>query len=608
MLAYLLSPRYCVLWTTAIYWLSASFQVSALAHSSNVFGERQSSGGISWFTCPDGENMQCAFFSVPRDYTNPTDNDTVSIFMRKLPATVPAEDRLGTILTNPGGPGGSGTAWLAQRGESNSAITEGRYDIIGFDPRGINMTTPQTGCFDTEGKGLQLQYQQTLLGTPFDARGSLKLPNSSRAASERIFVNKLSASEANVGLACKTRGNEAMLQSVGTVLVVKDMVRIMEALGDTSINYWGYSYGTVLGATFAAMYPELVNRMVLDGVSNAESYFNDIFQWGRDGMTDTHKTLTGFLSSCVDAGPDRCAFAAAPNGTVTTTTAGLRKRLNALYARLRDGPMSVPDSSAGPGILTASDLKSVVFFGLYSPVVWPGIAQDLAEVERGNAANVYAYVHMLYGTIEPGNFTDNVYGRYKEKYGLPSTTPSIMCSDSPQANVTLDQYIAYFHELSELSPTGEQWALYFGKCRGWPFRAIERYTGPWTVADGLKKTKFPILFMSLDADPVTPLRSAVKMSEGFGSESAVLLVQQGFGHCTDAHPSLCTMKNVRDYFIEGKVPANGTHCTPEPGFIFPSNTTGAVRRSTKVLEKRDALLLDALDKLRGKPKWSFHPH
>ncbi|KAG9122566.1 hypothetical protein FRC07_001004, partial [Ceratobasidium sp. 392] len=80
---------------------------------------------------------------------------------------------------------------------------------------------------------------------------------------------------------------------------------------------------------------------------------------------------------------------------------------------------------------------------------------------------------------------------------------------------------------------------------------------------GLKKTKFPILFMSLEADPVTPLSSAVKMSRGFGDESATLLVQQGFGHCTTSHPSLCTYKHVHDYFVDGKVPPNGTHCTPE---------------------------------------------
>lgn len=87
------------------------------------------------------------------------------------------------------------------------------------------------------------------------------------------------------------------------------------------------------------------------------------------------QTLTGFLSSCVEAGPGRCAFATAPNGTVTTTTTGLRERLNGLYARLRDEPMTVDEAYVGPGILTASDLKSVMFYALYAPVIWQATAQ-----------------------------------------------------------------------------------------------------------------------------------------------------------------------------------------------------------------------------------------
>ncbi|KAG8727913.1 hypothetical protein FRC12_022147 [Ceratobasidium sp. 428] len=136
-----------------------------------------------------------------------------------------------------------------------------------------------------------------------------------------------------------------------------------------------------------------------------------------------------------------------------------------------------------------------------------------------------------------------------------------------------------------------------GNCNGWAFRSSQRYTGPWTVEKGFKKTKFPVLFASLDADPVTPLTSAIKMSKGFGKESATLLVQQGFGHCTTAHPSLCTYKHIRDYFVDGTVPANGTHCTPEPGYIYPTNSTSSKRAMSR-LSKRDAELLKAVHGLR----------
>ncbi|KAG9123343.1 hypothetical protein FRC07_015067 [Ceratobasidium sp. 392] len=87
------------------------------------------------------------------------------------------------------------------------------------------------------------------------------------------------------------------------------------------------------------------------------------------------------------------------------------------------------------------------------------------------------------------------------------------------------------------------------------------------------------------------------MSRGFGNESATLLVQQGFGHCTTSHPSLCTYKHVHDYFVDGKVPPNGTHCTPEPGFIYPTNGTSS-KRALSGLDKRDVDLLEALHRLR----------
>ncbi|KAG8777948.1 hypothetical protein FRC12_000102 [Ceratobasidium sp. 428] len=200
--------------------------------------------------------------------------------MRKFPANVSAENRLGTIITNPGGPGIPGGANIAKIGEQLSIIVEGKYDIIGFDSCGVNLTGPWTGCFATEAEALLLGYQMDLQGAPYP-RSSL--------ANDRAVVKKLGAIQAEHNAACVANGNRKMLESLGSGFVVQDMVKMIEALGEDSINYWGWSYGTVLGSTFAAMRPDLVNRMVLDGVAIAESYYNDIWQFGRDGMVETHK-------------------------------------------------------------------------------------------------------------------------------------------------------------------------------------------------------------------------------------------------------------------------------------------------------------------------------
>ncbi|KAG8715284.1 hypothetical protein FRC09_016754, partial [Ceratobasidium sp. 395] len=564
----------------------AAFALSARVAATPL---RRQSSGISWFQCPDHDKTQCAFFDVPRDYSNPDENDTVSIFMRKLPANVSDENRLGTILTNPGGPGGSGSAYIAEGGERLRTIVDGRYDIIGFDPRAVNLTSPWTACFDYEAKPVLMGVQQEYAGAPY--------PHSS-LEQDRAVVNKLRSIQAAHPAACLANGNRKMLEASSTALVVQDMARMVEALGEDGINYWGYSYGTILGATFAAMRPDLVRRMVLDGVSNSQSYYNDALQWGKDGTAATHKTYTGFLSTCADAGPDLCAFAVPPgNSTEKQTTETLRRRVDAIYTRLGQQPQVVADSLVGPGIITGSNVQAWILGMLYTPIAWPGAMQDLANLEKGNGTGIYTALYSPLATIDSIPYDQNVFNRSMQRFMTRESLAPIACSDLPAFNLSTNAYTDYIREMGKISPVSEQLARLIGTCSGWPFRSSQRYTGPWTVEKGFKKTKFPVLFASLDADPVTPLSSAVTMSRGFGKESAALLVQQGFGHCTIAHPSLCTIKHIHDYFVEGKVPANGTHCTPEPGYIYPTNSTSS-KRAMSGLDKRDAELLEAMHRLR----------
>ncbi|KAJ1306106.1 hypothetical protein OPQ81_010817 [Rhizoctonia solani] len=202
---------------------------------------------------------------------------------------------------------------------------------------------------------------------------------------------------------------------------------------------------------------------------------------------------------------------------------------------------------------------------------------------------------MVYGVL-PEAYTQNVFNRSMQRLqgDTRESMYPILCGDSPRLNMTVKEYAEYFRELGKINSLGEQWALIIGGCREWPFHAAERYTGPWTVEKGLNKTRFPILLVSMDADPVTPLTSAVKMNRGFGSESSTLLIQQGYGHPSYAHPSLCTIKHVGAYFVNGTVPKNGTYCTPEPGWIYPSNNTQSKRSR---LSKRDEELLNAVERM-----------
>ncbi|CAE6448744.1 unnamed protein product [Rhizoctonia solani] len=390
-----------------------------------------------------------------------------------------------SILFNPGGPGGSGSGVIVGLGETISTMVDGRYDTIGFDPRAVNLTGPSTACHDVELKFAERAYQLHTQGVPFPYVGG---------SGEIAHVAKLSAIQSSHHAVCVQNGNHEMLRNSGTVAVAKDMERIVEALGEDGLNFIGYSYGTILGATFAAMRPNLIKRMVLDGISDAEAYFNDALEWGRSGIQDSHKTFAGFISTCIDAGPVRCVLASTRDNK-TETVDGLTKRLNALHTKLGKEPLVTGDSLTGPGIIQAHNVQLIVFTLIYNPRDWLALAQ-------------------------------------------------------------MEGYTDYFREMGKISPVGEQLALIIGGCRGWSFRASERYTGPWTTEKGLNKTKF--------------------------------------GHPSFSHPSLCTAKNIRDYFVDGKVPKNGTYCTPEPGWIYPASNATSKR---PMLNKRDKDLLEAVKKI-----------
>ncbi|KZO96038.1 alpha/beta-hydrolase [Calocera viscosa TUFC12733] len=548
-------------------------------------GEIRVSGGIAWAPCADLTEFECAYLSVPMDYTNPLPNETVSLSLRRLPATAPMTDRMGTLFINPGGPGGSGTNAVARYGQDLHTILKGRYDILSWDPRGVNQTTPSLDCFATEFDEFIQHFKEWQLGLPFEMKEA--------TGSDDIWFEKIDAYYRSTVASCAKNGNQKMLKSVSTAFVVRDIVSILDALGekDRGLQYWGFSYGTILGATFSALFPELVHRVVLDGVSSARFYSQDIFEWGRSGMDETYKVWDGFLAACAEAGPGRCALA--KDGF---TTDDVRMRVEKIINDLVAKPLPVP-FSVQSGIITASDVLYAIFRGLYAPKGWPDIATAIAEAESGNGT---ALLRELPLTDRKG-MLDNVFNRYTTRLGSEVTTEAIMCGDTDPsvshavAYASTEAFNEYSKELAKLSITGEIWAEWVGRCRIWNITATESYRGPWTVKDGLKKTKFPVLFLGNTADPVTPLSAAKDMSKGFGSESASLLIQDGFGHCSLAHPSLCTARTIASYFIDGKVPEYGTVCPSDDGFLFPESAKANER--LQGLSEEDQKLMRALDTL-----------
>ncbi|KAM0755476.1 alpha/beta-hydrolase [Meredithblackwellia eburnea MCA 4105] len=523
---------------------------------------------VPWFKCPDSPDTYCAFVDVPVDYLQP-DNRSISLALRKYPASVPFIDKKGAIFLNPGGPGGSGTEEIARLGRDISAIVKGEMDIISFDPRGVNLTSPPLGCFRTEALAQLFQRDQEHLGLLYESRplSSLSSPSSPLTPEELRWASNADSYILALDQTCVKRGNKDILLHSSTAATARDLKYLMEMVGEVKLKYWGFSYGTILGATFAAMFPDLVERFVLDGVSDSVSYASDFWQWGRVAVNHTYKTFDGFLSECASAGPSRCALATGTNDTLSS----LHARILSLRERLHMTPLPVTNPS-GTGVLTASSIQHAIFRGMYAPKGWPSLALAIAQAEKGNGTLLWERLNGW--ELAEKDPKENVFGRSMDRLGSGLLCHSIMCSETDPSVLTdtsPETLIRYVRDMGERSISGEPWSGWIAQCRYWSHHAKDVFRGPWTVATGFRKTNFPVLFVGMTADPATPLSAAQSMSQGFGAESASLLIQNGYGHCSIAQPSHCTGKAIRQYFLEGLVPEYGTICDSDPGYIYPES-------------------------------------
>ncbi|KZO90016.1 hypothetical protein CALVIDRAFT_531710 [Calocera viscosa TUFC12733] len=438
---------------------------------------------IAWFACPDVTELQCAFLTVPLDYLDPID------------------EYGGTVFTNPGGPGRNGTAYLIERGPAPNKILGGRYNILSWDPREVNMTTAPLGCFPTDCAEFLQDFKQMRLGLPMSPHHSSF--DAAHAGADEWFLRTEAYYPATI-TSCGKNGNQKMLSAVSTPYVARDIVSILSALGekDRGLQYWGFSYGTILSTTFAAIFPELVHRLVLDGVSDSRSYGNDMCLWGKSGMNDTHLVYEGFLHECALAGPGKCVLAG--KGKLLEE---IGREIFDLEATLLEKPLPMLFTGLNSGILAAPDVRFAIFAALYKPMLWPGLASALSAAIAGDcSALLYLTGFTSKEDMSWRDPLDNVFHRHMTRaLSKPVAQSAIMCSDTdrttllPPGSAVPDTgfFRTWSEELAQESVTGENWARWIGRCRWWNVTAGEVYRGPWTREEGLRKTKRVIISFSL---------------------------------------------------------------------------------------------------------------
>lgn len=528
--------------------LATSLLVSStLAHPTDT-SPQPNTTSVEWSPCDldfdiytkeriaeHGETLFCANLTVPLDYTEPENGKTIDLQLLKVKAN--KEPFKGSILTNPGGPGGSGVDWIATEGPEYRDQLGGFHDIIGFDPRGTGRTIPFTCDIsnNSTSKVKRGEYNYTIPQS--DAYGELV---------ERFFEDGRIFAEA----CANTPGNADIAPYIGTVFVARDMLSMIDALGEEKLQYWGISYGTFLGQTFAGLFPDRIGRVVLDSAFEFDDYHSG--QWN-SGIRDTERAVVNALKECVDAGPVLCPIA---NFTGPDTTAEtLHQEIGKAFQELIDNPVPLPDDYAPrrwfqPGGFDLYILvKSFAFTLAYQPELLGSLWTSAEYVLNRDWDTI---VESL--TLVP-NITIPMWSQGVDAFH------GIACGDGAfRADKPEDMYSWTQAQLASGS-FGDALAQQVWPCAQWKFEAKERYTGPFNAIN----TSYPILFVNGNHDPITPLSAAYEASANFPGSR--LVVQNGHGHGILSHPSACTIKTIADYFNEGTLPEVGRVCqTDKPAY------------------------------------------
>ncbi|EJT96858.1 hypothetical protein DACRYDRAFT_112199 [Dacryopinax primogenitus] len=505
-------------------------------------------GTIRWWTCPPptnptGPEGECGFLIVPTDYTDSTAGTTKVALGRKRATAAP---RLGTVIFGAGGPGGPGGLVVRLGGEGMQAsVTGEQWDIVGIDPRGIGDTEPTTQCL-LPGQNNALTANTVLLRN-FDYSSSVP-----EAQLRQSLLRQQEEMDALVETQYRMCGVSmgGKVRYMGTTIVVRDIERVVSALeGEgTLINYFGGSYGSIIGQYLVNMFPERVGKVMVEGIVDVVAWANQpMYKSYRQWLSSTEDAYTWFTTECAKAGPQTCELARREDEGESEP---IRERLEAFFDRLYERPLTVADRRFW-GIVTSGMARTLLFRMLQMPTVWPTTAVVLSQAILGDGQALL----ML----------DTLFAGYKDL-----ERQAVSCNDAPKPPLydpptneqLVDEILSVSKQVSKFAfsvLTAEPDA----QCHYWPVNPPERFTGPWNHT-----LKNPILVQSNTADPITPISSARLLKDLLGG-SAILVLQNGPGHGTTSFPTLCTINITRAYFTDGILPEDGHVCELETP-LFPA--------------------------------------
>ncbi|MGC5010154.1 alpha/beta hydrolase [Streptosporangium sp. DT93] len=463
-------------------------------------GDRGTAGPgatLDWDGC--GDDFECARLAVPLDHARP-DGERIELSVVRLPAS---GRRIGSLLINPGGPGGSGVQYArAARTVVSEALRE-RFDIVGFDPRGVGESVP-VRCLPSS----ELDAYVGLDGSPDSPQEVTALVEGSR----------------RFAAGCRSR-SARLLPHVGTADVARDMDMLRAAVGDSRLTYLGKSYGTQLGAFYADLFPDRVRALVLDGAVDVSLGPLEV------GASQAHGfevALDSFLSDCLRV--TDCPF--------TGSVASARAEVAGLLRRADAAPLA---NSTGDGrTVTQAWTVLGMIAPLYDRQAWPTLRQALDRALRGDGTPLLRLADWLMDRREDGEYANQT-----------EANLAVNCVDAPYPGDPA-AYAAAARESVKRSPLFGAYVVWSAlPCAYWPAKGEERGR---IDAPGAP----PIMVVGTERDPATPYEWAEALASQLSS--GVLVGFDGDGHTAYLSGSACVDRLVDDYLIDLAVPRDGIRC------------------------------------------------
>ncbi len=456
---------------------------------------------LTWTDCSGAE---CSTLTVPVDYAAP-DGATIDLAVVRVLARRPSK-RIGSLVVNPGGPGASGVDYARAADVIVGRGVRNAYDVVGFDPRGVDRSAPIDCLSDSE--------LDTFLGAD---------PTPDDPAEEKAYA----ARAAGFAGACGANAGP-LLAHVSTEEVARDLDVLRAALGEKKLTYLGKSYGTLLGATYADLFPDTVGRFVLDGVVAPDLTSEEVNVGQAEGFEQATRRWAAYC-----AGQGDCPLGT----TVDEVMQGLRDFL----ARLDTAPIARTGDTSLPAV-TEGWASLGIAKAMYSTSLWRPLVDAMTDAMAGDGTALMLLADQYAGRNPGGTYSGNIM----------EAIHAVNCLDQAESS-SIPEREAMADAAAEVAPTWGRYLTWSSlPCGFWP-------VGPSREPHEVHAAGAPpIVVVGTTRDPATPYEWAVRLHDQL--DKASLITYDGDGHTAYTRSDECVDDAVDGFYLDGTVPKDGLRC------------------------------------------------